>query len=55
MTPDQFVGLLLVLSGVVTLVVFYVPRPRCWCGAKLRHVGAIKGDLCATHWAETFK
>ena len=54
MTPDQFVGVLLVLAGVVALSLFR-SRPTCWCGRKLRHVGAITGDLCATHWLETFK
>lgn len=53
MTADQLIGLLLVLACLAVLARH--SRPRCWCGTKLRHVGAVTGDLCATHWLETFK
>lgn len=54
MTPDQIAGLLIVLASVVVIALFPT-RPKCRCGRKLRHVGAITSDLCAVCWWETFK
>lgn len=54
MSLDLIVGLLLVAASLVVLRLGQT-RPACWCGRKLRHVGAVTGDLCPTHWLETFK